>query len=113
MHLWLRLLKWLGAFAVVAVSFFITLRTMDYYSPPCPRGDRTALTRPFQKSGSLSYFAAAPSLVDFSDSSTAPSRSNAMVCEDNRILGPAHTLHADIAAKGGGRFSHWMTGFVL
>lgn len=27
--------------------------------------------------------------------------------EDGIPLGPAHTLHADIRAQGGGRFSHW------
>jgi hypothetical protein len=110
---WSRPLNWLYALGVVAASFLVSLWTMNYFSPLCPQGDMIALKRPFQKSGALSYFAEAPSMVGFSDTSAAPSRSNAVVCEENRALGPAHSVHADIAAKGGGRFSHWITGFVF
>lgn len=35
-------------------------------------------------------------------------RSNARLFEDGTPLGPAHAAHADIAASGAGRFSHWM-----
>jgi hypothetical protein len=113
MQRWSSPLKWLSALGVIAASFAVTLWTMNYLSPLCPQGNAIALTGPFQKSGTLSYFALAPSLLDISDSSTTPSRSNAVVCEDSRALGPAHSAHADIAAKGGGRFSHWITGFVF
>ncbi len=41
------------------------------------------------------------------DNLQAPDRSTLRVLEDGRQLGPAHTLHADIQALGGGRFSHW------
>jgi hypothetical protein len=34
-------------------------------------------------------------------------RSPLLLLEDGRILGPAHTLHADIREFGGGRYSHW------
>jgi O-methyltransferase len=34
-------------------------------------------------------------------------RSNLRVFEDGLELGPAHCLHDDITAHGGGRFSHW------
>jgi hypothetical protein len=113
MQRWSSALKWLIALGVVVVSFLITLWTMNYFSPLCPQGDIITLNKPFEKSGTLSYFATAPSLVEISDSPATPSRSNAVVCEDNRALGPAHSPHADIAAKGGGRFSHWLTGFVF
>ncbi|MFH1342278.1 MAG: hypothetical protein ABIL01_13920 [Pseudomonadota bacterium] len=106
-------MKWLYALGVVAASFFITLWAMNYVSPLCPQGDVVALTRPFDKAGAVSWFAKAPSLAEISDTSAAPSRSPAVVCEDNLVLGPAHTPHADIAAKGSGRFSHWHTGFVF
>lgn len=103
-------MKWLYALGVVVASFFVTLWAMNYVSPLCPQGEVTALTRPFEKSGAVSWFAKAPSLAEFSDPSA---RSNAVVCEDDLVMGPAHSAHADIAAKGGGRFSHWNTGFVF
>lgn len=110
MRLWSKSMKWLYALGVVAASFFITLWAMNYVSPLCPQGEVTVLTRPFEKAGTVSWFAKAPSLAEFSDSSA---RSNAVVCEEDLAMGPAHSAHADIAAKGGGRFSHWNTGFVF
>ncbi|MDB5578710.1 MAG: uncharacterized protein JWR80_3886 [Bradyrhizobium sp.] len=106
------LLKWLYALGVVAASFFITLWTMNYFSPLCPQGDAVTLSPPFEKAGAVSWFVQAPSLAEFADS-VAGARSNAVVCEDNVALGPAHSPHPDIATKGVGRFSHWNTGFVI
>jgi|ERR1041385_2467400 hypothetical protein len=42
-------------------------------------------------------------LGDLPDSDRSP----VMLYEDNRVLGPAHSLHDDVANSGGGRFSHW------
>ena len=42
-----------------------------------------------------------------SDGVDKPRRSRLVVKEDGKPLGPAHSLHADIAETGGGRFSHW------
>jgi hypothetical protein len=106
-------MKWLYALGIVVASFFISLSAMNYLSPPCPQGRTVALAKPFQKRDGASYFAAEPVLVGISDSSETPSRSNALVCENNRPLGPAHVAHAEIASKGGGRFSHWGPGFVF
>lgn len=35
------------------------------------------------------------------------SQSTLQLFENNKLLGPAHTLHADIRAQGNGRYSHW------
>jgi hypothetical protein len=106
-------MKWLYALGIVVASFFIALGTMNYFSPPCPQGRTVVLAKPFEKRNGASYFAVEPALVGISDSNETPSRSNALVCENNRALGPAHSVHAEIAAKGGGRFSHWNTGFIF
>lgn len=106
-------MKWLYALGIVVASFFITLWTMNYFSPLCPPGKTVALSKPFQKWGERSYFAAAQDLLGQSDSAQTPSRSNFLVCESGRALGPAHSQHADIATKGGGSFSHWGAGFVF
>jgi hypothetical protein len=110
---WSRSLKWLAALGIVAASFAVTLWTMNYLSPLCPQGDVTVLTKPFQKAGASSYFSPAPSLTEISDTPNTPWRSTMVVCEDNRSLGPAHSVHVDIAAKGSGRFSHWGSGFIF
>jgi hypothetical protein len=107
-------MKFLYAIGIVAVSFFITLWTMDYFTPSCPPGATVALTGPFKKwSGDFAYFAAAVPLGDRSDTSEAPKRSSYVVCENNRVLGPPHSQHAEIGTNGRGRFSHWGPGFVF
>jgi len=41
------------------------------------------------------------------DSNGRPTASGLRLFEDGRQLGPAHSIHAEIAAKGGGRYSDW------
>jgi hypothetical protein len=97
-----------GALAVVLVSFFVTLFSLDYFAPRCHQGDALELKPPFKKIGNgFAFAAAAPSLESLSDSDAAPTRSKFLVCENNSLLGPPHTLHADIIGKGMGRFSHY------
>jgi hypothetical protein len=105
--------KSVGALAIVVSSFFATLFLMDYVSPLCPQGSRTVLSGPFLRQGSLWFLASAPQLSGLSDTADAPRRSPYLLCEDNRLLGPAHSAHGDIAAKGSGRFSHAGTGFYF
>ncbi|MFH1345627.1 MAG: pectate lyase, partial [Pseudomonadota bacterium] len=51
----------------------------------------------------------------FSDSGDSPGAINSslVLCEDNLQLGPAHSLHADIAKLGRGRYSHWGKNIVF
>ena len=48
-----------------------------------------------------------PLLTFHADSNAHPHRSDLKMFEDGVALGPAHALHVDIAARGGGRYSHW------
>ena len=107
-------LRVLGAFAILMFFFFTITFLMNYFAPLCPR-EGVELKLPFTKFGTgVAYQAAAPSLEQFSDTSAAPTRSNYLVCENGYVLGPAHSVHAEIIAKGKGRFSHWTaTGFVF
>jgi hypothetical protein len=102
-----------GAFSIVLVSFFATLLLMNYFSPLCPQGETVFLKQPFAKQGTLWFYAPAPQLSGLSDTAEAPRRSPAVVCENSRPLGPAHTQHGEIAAKGSGRFSHTGLGFYF
>jgi hypothetical protein len=51
-------------------------------------------------------------LIYPADSNGRPTISSLEVQEDGRALSPAHALHADIAEKGVGRYSHW-NGYLI
>jgi hypothetical protein len=108
-------MKWLFGIGIVALSFFVSLSIMNYFSPLCPSGQALSLKGPFQKfAAGYAYVIAAPSLNSLSDNLSDPTRSSITMCEDSRLLGPAHSVHVDIDAKGRGRFSHWNgSGFVF
>jgi hypothetical protein len=109
------LIKSIGALSIIAASFFVTLWVMSYVSPTCPQGTPTALTRPFDKlaQSGFAYTKALPNLDSVSDSSDTPTRSKLLVCENNNLLGPMHSAHADIGKEGHGRYSHWTTYLVF
>jgi hypothetical protein len=55
----------------------------------------------------------ASSLTTFcADSNEQPNCSGLDLLEDGRLLGSAHSNHAELAEKGGGRYSHW-AGYIL
>jgi hypothetical protein len=109
------LIKSIGALSIVAVSFFVTLWVMNYMAPTCPQGTTTALTRPFDTfaPSGFAYAKALPNLDSVSDSADTPTRSKLLVCENNNILGPMHSIHGEIAKEGHGRYSHWNTYLIF
>jgi hypothetical protein len=109
------LLRVLGALAIVVVFFVGTLYFLNYLQPRCPQGQALELRPPFAKFGNgFAYAAPAPALESLSDTPAAPKQSNYVVCEGRYVLGPAHTAHAEIDARGNGAFSHWNNiGFVF
>lgn len=107
-------LKVIGGLAVVVISFVVTDRALDYVWPRCPAGERLELKRPFVRIEGRSFYAPLPPAFEsFADTSSEPKRSSLVLCEGSSPLGPAHALHADIAAKGGGRFSHWLSQIIF
>ena len=66
---------------------------------------RVPLQPPFAHDAGHAFWAAAPAAwrADGAQSAT----SHLQLYEEDRPLGPAHTLHADIRELGGGAFSHW------
>jgi hypothetical protein len=106
-------IKLVGAFAIVAASFFATLSAINYAWPLCPTGRATVLTRPFLKFG-IPGFAYTKELLNITgDLPGAPMRSTLLVCEDNNILGPMRAAHAEIAKDGRGRYSHWGANLIF
>jgi hypothetical protein len=110
------LIKAIAALSIVAASFVATLLAMNYVWPPCPSVPGTALTPPFQKfsAAGFAYIRGAPEFDGRSDFLDIPTRSNLLLCENNNLLGPMHTDHAEVAKEGRGRYSHWKNiGFVF
>jgi hypothetical protein len=48
-----------------------------------------------------------------SDTLEEPTRATSVVCEDDKQLGPAHSLHVDIVRLGHGRYSQWEGGLLF
>jgi hypothetical protein len=97
--------------AILIGSFFITLQGIDYFGASCPSGTTLSLAPPFARysASGAAWIANFPEWSDTADTDETPNRSTAMVCENGHPLGPAHSVHADVATNGRGRFSHWGT----
>jgi hypothetical protein len=109
--MWSTLAKIVGGLMVVAISFGTTLHLLKRYTNKCISGDLIPLNPPFKSFGEKAFVLAIQ--VPDGDSSGQPLRSTLILCEDERQLGPAHSLHADIRAKGLGRYSHWGTDVIF
>jgi hypothetical protein len=112
-----RRTKWTAALGAAALYFFIALYLQYTYVPP-PPGDFATLKRPFQSYSTgptdFAVVASVPELEQLSDTTDRPTNSPFTIYEDGKPLGPAHSVHADIAKLGHGRFSHWTnTGFIF
>lgn len=57
--------------------------------------------------GGYMYVVAIPQFKAQADTNERPTRSRLEVFENGRPIGPAHTVHAEIIARGSGRFSHY------
>jgi hypothetical protein len=91
-----------------------SIRFHDDFTPPGRVVIRTY--RPFQKLGGSQYiaepydgptFRSIEALNGLADTLEDNQRSPVLIYENNRPLGPAHSLHADISNLGRGRYSHW------
>jgi hypothetical protein len=98
---------------VILIWFAIAWGVNSFYVP-VPAG---YFERPFQTFISpkgIDVWVASPELEQFSDSGDHPTRSPFVIYEGDKPLGPAHSVHTDIAKLGHGRFSHWTgIGFIF
>jgi FkbM family methyltransferase len=65
-----------------------------------------ALLGPFRRERGRCWMWECPPHVPSGDDQ-AGHRSDALLFEDDRLLGPAHAQHDEIRARGYGRYSHW------
>ena len=105
---------WVGLIALVVLLYECVASAVDSAYPSCPYGERIRMPMPFPNNGGYSWVANVPELERLSDTRPeAPYGSPIVICENHRLLGPAHASHKDIAAVGLGRFSHWGTDIVF
>jgi hypothetical protein len=108
------MIKVIGGLIVVGVSFAITLFLLQRFGGPvdyCKSDDLIALKPPFGSYGGKAFDAhtGAPG----GDSTENPRASTLVLCEDQKQLGPAHSLHDDIRTIGRGRYSHWSSDVIF
>lgn len=111
-------LTWVLCAVGAAALYFSTALWLkhSYVEPPKPAGELVRLDRPYLalRDSDVVFVAKAPLLDELSDTLEAPERSPFLLYENDRLLGPAHSEHADILEKGHGRFSHWVgSGFIF
>lgn len=101
--------------ALFAVYFPIAVWLKYSHAPQGPPGSVWKLIyfRKFDDSR-IVFASYADKLRDVADTNGAPDRPPVILYEDGKPLGPAHSVHADIANFGHGRFSHWAkAGFIF
>jgi hypothetical protein len=72
-----------------------------------------ALPKPFIPSSGFSYSVSIPSYAKDGDDMSNATRSTLVLCENGKLLGPAHSQHDEIRSTGRGRFSHWGGDFLF
>lgn len=93
------------AVSAIYVPLMLYLRTLPVPEPG-------VLQPPFQHFGGNAWIARAiPGAM--SDDSHHPDRSVLQLYENGQPLGPPHSLHANIAKLGHGRYSHWGASIVF
>lgn len=65
------------------------------------------LRRPYADDVGFSVMVPYPSLRQFADTRSEPTKSPIAVCENGKRLGPGHVDHVDIFNIGMGRYSHY------
>jgi hypothetical protein len=73
-----------------------------------PLPDSTILPRPFQRfenSNAYIFYPVIPGAIP--DNKDNPEQSAALLYENEKILGPAHSVHMDVTVVGRGHYSFW------
>jgi hypothetical protein len=79
------------------------------HAEPNVAGEKVLLRRPFVRflSSEFGVIARDERFGDFADSADNNERSPITIYENESRIGPPHSVHADVAKMGLGRYSHW------
>jgi hypothetical protein len=127
----------IGSLVLCAACWLVVLTLLGTGNNPAPlnvcldtRAVQIVLTRPFFHENGLMYLAHVRSdtwripnyfkwkllnslSLGPSDTLEEPRRATSAVCEDDKQLGPPHSLHVDIVRLGHGRYSQWEGGLLF
>src|SRR5215203_2090789 len=109
----MKFTTWVAAIAIIVLPLEGALLALNWAHPSCPDGERIRMPPPFSFNGGYSYVTGLPELKQVADLIGEGDRSPLVICENDRQMGPAHSLHKDIEERGRGRFSHWSTDLLF
>ena len=75
----------------VLLGFFGFIYFTKNATAACPSGERVALKKPYALNSGYAYAANLLEFQQISDAMGLPTRSRVVLCEDGRVLGPAHS----------------------
>jgi hypothetical protein len=111
---WNRTSKSVCLLVAIASYFALAELSIHTYVDITPKGKVVVpLYRPFERFGESKLAVIAHewttrgSLDELADTAADNRRSPVLIYENDRLLGPAHSGHRDIAKLGEGRYSHW------
>jgi hypothetical protein len=103
-----------GAILLVLICGAFTWHVADQLWFTCPHNTTSVeLSRPFSSEEGHTFKSQMPQLAQDADNPEAPKNSKYLLCEGTQLMGPAHSLHAEIATLGQGRYSHWGNTFII
>lgn len=92
----------------VSLLCFFVLVALIFSCESKPTSKQIALDGIFQKEIGYCWIVSLPQYESSADSMKDGSRSKLLLYENGKVLGPAHSLHAEIRTNGSGRYSHWV-----
>ena len=113
----LLILSSLGAVAYFATAFWVKTAYHPVLPANAPKvsGEIVLLQRPFRVFSDSAFAAIANDTWFYknADSADNTERSDIELYEDEKPLGPAHSVHRDVGTIGQGRFSHWRFAYSM
>lgn len=73
----------------------------------CTTGQVVELRRPFAKLSGHLYVLKIAQFEEFGNTNQKGNRSPTVLCENGKVLGPAHARSDEISQRGNGRFTHF------
>lgn len=113
---WSRRTKLLSAVLATGVYFLsarwlqvVYVRPAVSHAEPHVAGEKMLLHRPFVRflGSEFAVIARDERFGDLADSADNNERSPIIIYENESRIGPPHSVHADVAKTGFGRYSHW------
>lgn len=100
--------KTIGVILLLLIVVAFSWHIVDQLWLTCPHNlTSVELARPFSPLAGHSFASSVPQLAQDADTSDNPQRSRYLLCEGSQIIGPAHSVHDEVARLGQGRYSHW------